>query len=104
MTGFPGFSRKTLCLLRRALRVAGVNSMIPEPQMSSVEPERLLHYRIISKVGEGGMGQVYRAEDTKLGRNVALKLLTPDATRDQSAKRRLLSEAQSASVLNHPNI
>ena len=73
--------------------------------MSSVEPERLLlHYRIIDKVGEGGMGQVYRAEDTKLGRNVALKLLTPDATRDQSAKRRLLAEAQSASVLNHPNI
>ncbi|HEV8429871.1 MAG TPA: protein kinase [Pyrinomonadaceae bacterium] len=73
--------------------------------MSSVEPERqLLHYRIINKVGEGGMGQVYRAEDTKLGRYVALKLLAPDATRDQTAKRRLLAEAQSASVLNHPNI
>src|SRR6185369_1366777 len=73
--------------------------------MSSVEPEaQLLHYRIINKVGEGGMGQVYRAEDTKLGRYVALKLLTPDATRDQTAKRRLLAEAQSASVLNHPNI
>ena len=73
--------------------------------MSSVEPERqLLHYRLINKVGEGGMGQVYRAEDTKLGRYVALKLLTPDATRDQTAKRRLLAEAQSASVLNHPNI
>ena len=73
--------------------------------MSSVEPERmLLHYRIINKVGEGGMGQVYRAEDTKLGRYVALKLLAPDATRDHIAKRRLLAEAQSASVLNHPNI
>jgi len=73
--------------------------------MSSVEPERqLLHYRIINKVGEGGMGQVYRAEDTKLGRYVALKLLAPEATRDQTAKRRLLGEAQSASVLNHPNI
>ena len=73
--------------------------------MSSVEPERqLLHYRLINKVGEGGMGQVYRAEDTKLGRYVALKLLAPDATRDQTAKRRLLAEAQSASVLNHPNI
>ena len=73
--------------------------------MSSVEPERqLLHYRLINKVGEGGMGQVYRAADTKLGRYVALKLLAPDATRDQTAKRRLLAEAQSASVLNHPNI
>ncbi|HEV2835275.1 MAG TPA: protein kinase [Pyrinomonadaceae bacterium] len=73
--------------------------------MSSVEPERvLLHYRILSKIGEGGMGQVYKAEDTKLGRHVALKLLAPDATQDITAKRRLLSEAQSASVLNHPNI
>lgn len=79
--------------------------MNPGIEIGSVEPERLLlHYRIITKVGEGGMGQVYRAEDTKLGRNVALKLLAPDATRDQSAKRRLLGEAQSASVLNHPNI
>jgi len=78
------------------LRVAIVNSVETERQ--------LLHYRIISKVGEGGMGQVYRAEDTKLGRHVALKLLAADATRDQSAKRRLLGEAQSASVLNHPNI
>ena len=73
--------------------------------MSSLEPERLLlHYRIISKIGEGGMGQVYRAEDTKLGRHVALKLLAADTTRDQTAKRRLLTEAQSASALNHPNI
>jgi serine/threonine protein kinase/tetratricopeptide (TPR) repeat protein len=73
--------------------------------LSSVEPERqLLHYRILSKIGEGGMGQVYKAEDTKLGRHVALKLLAPEATSDQIAKRRLLAEAQSASVLNHPNI
>jgi serine/threonine protein kinase/tetratricopeptide (TPR) repeat protein len=73
--------------------------------MSSVEPERqLLHYRIINKLGEGGMGQVYKAEDTKLGRHVAVKLLAPDATRDANAKRRLITEAQSASSLNHPNI
>ena len=50
------------------------------------------------------MGQVYKAEDTKLGRHVAVKLLAPDATRDANAKRRLLTEAQSASALNHPNI
>jgi serine/threonine protein kinase/tetratricopeptide (TPR) repeat protein len=73
--------------------------------MSSVDPERvLLHYRILSKIGEGGMGQVYKAEDTKLGRHVALKLLAPESTKDLTAKRRLLAEAQSASVLNHPNI
>lgn len=73
--------------------------------MSSVDPGRvLLHYRIISKIGEGGMGQVFKAEDTKLGRYVALKLLAPEATKDGTAKRRLLTEAQSASVLSHPNI
>ncbi len=73
--------------------------------MSSADPGRaLLHYRIIEKIGEGGMGQVYKAEDTKLGRHVALKLLAPDATQDAAAKRRLFTEAQSASALSHPNV
>lgn len=73
--------------------------------MSSIDPERaLLHYRVISKIGQGGMGQVYKAEDTKLGRHVALKLLSDEATQDKTARHRLLKEAQSASALNHPNI
>jgi serine/threonine protein kinase/tetratricopeptide (TPR) repeat protein len=81
------------------------SSTDPRSPMGSTEPQaRILHYRIMTKIGQGGMGRVYKAEDTKLGRHVALKLLTPDSNQDQVAKRRLLAEAQSASALNHPNI
>jgi serine/threonine protein kinase/tetratricopeptide (TPR) repeat protein len=73
--------------------------------MSILEPERaLLHYRIVQKIGHGGMGEVYKALDTKLGRHVAIKLLPAEAIADLIAKRRLLVEAQAASALNHPNI
>jgi serine/threonine protein kinase/tetratricopeptide (TPR) repeat protein len=61
-------------------------------------------YRIIEELGRGGMGVVYKAEDTKLRRNVALKLLPPDLTRNREAKERFIHEAQTASVLDHPNI
>ncbi len=66
--------------------------------------QTLRHYRIDSKLGEGGMGVVYRAFDTHLDRAVAIKVLRPDATASPDRKRRFVQEAKSASALNHPGI
>ncbi len=62
------------------------------------------HYEILSALGAGGMGEVYLAEDQRLGRKVAIKFLPADVATDARARQRLLKEAKTAATLDHPNI
>ncbi len=85
-----------------ALRIAAEE--IAEEQSRSLIGRQVGHYRILSLLGAGGMGEVYLAEDARLGRKVALKLLPAKFTQDRERLRRFEQEARAASALNHPNI
>ena len=89
-------------LSKPAVELAACLLVKDRPELSA--GEELGHYRVLGLLGAGGMGEVYLAEDTKLSRKVALKLLPEEFTRDSGRVRRFEQEARAASALNHPNI
>src|SRR5262245_20774656 len=79
-------------------------TMLAEPQSGPHINARIGAYQILDQISQGGMGEVYLAQDTRLGRQVALKLLPPRFTEDAQRVQRFRQEARAASALNHPNI
>ena len=79
-------------------------AVVAERQVGLLNGRVIGHYRIVTSLGAGGMGEVYLAEDTRLKRRVAIKFLRPGSAGDERASRRLMREAQAAATLDHPNI
>src|SRR6266566_8068656 len=85
-----------------AMAVEAATEMLADDR--AIVGKQIGHYQVLSRIGRGGMGEVFLAQDTSLGRRVALKLLRSDFTRIEERLRRFQQEARAASALNHPNI
>jgi serine/threonine-protein kinase len=78
--------------------------MRQSPSYVNMVSQKILHYQLVEKIGAGGMGEIYKAQDSRLNRLVAVKILSPNMSTDPDRRRRFFQEAQAASALNHPNI
>src|SRR5213594_4657863 len=87
-----------------AIAAEAATEMLDDDQAVSIVGKQISHYQVGSRIGRGGMGEVFLAQDTSLGRKVALKLLRSDFTGIEERLRRFQQEARAASGLNHPNI
>ena len=97
-------AEEPLDFLQQPVVKAAHEMMADDRRRTMAAGTKLGHYKIVSMLGAGGMGEVYLAEDTELRRKVALKMIAPELTLDERGLRRFEHEAQAASALNHPNI